>query len=53
MCIRDRVQAVRWASCDDILGMIDEGSFIPYLKSKIHLCFDMVGQYGAHQFQEK
>ncbi|MDV5973583.1 UNVERIFIED_CONTAM: NUDIX domain-containing protein [Streptococcus canis] len=49
----EEVQAVRWASCDDILGMIDEGSFIPYLKSKIHLCFDMVGQYGAHQFQEK
>lgn len=49
----EEVQEVRWANRHEILRMIDEGSFIPYLKGKIDLCFDMVGQYGAHQSQRK
>lgn len=28
--------------------MMTEGSFIPYHLGKIQLCFDMLGQYGAH-----
>ncbi|HEL1335934.1 TPA: NUDIX domain-containing protein [Streptococcus equi subsp. zooepidemicus] len=41
------LQAVRWASRDEILAMIDAGIFIPYFKSKIDMCFELVGQYGA------
>lgn len=43
----EEVQAVRWASRDEILAMIDAGIFIPYFKSKIDMCFELVGQYGA------
>lgn len=45
----EEVQVIRWDSREDILGMIDEGLFIPYLKYKINLCFEMVGQYKVHQ----
>ncbi|MFR8012631.1 MAG: NUDIX hydrolase [Clostridia bacterium] len=34
------VQAVRWASREEILAMIDGGAFIPYAKSFIELLFD-------------
>lgn len=37
----EEVQAVRWASMDEILSMIDEGSFIPFFKSFINLLFDI------------
>ncbi len=34
------VQAVRWASCDEICSMIDCEEFIPYRKNLIKLLFD-------------
>ena len=37
----EEVQAVRWASMDEIFDMIDDGSFIPFFKSFIHLLFDI------------
>lgn len=39
----DEVADVRWASETDILRMIDEGTFIPYKKAHIALCFAMQG----------
>lgn len=44
----EEVQAVRWASLEEILGMIDEGSFIPYEKSLIQLLFFRRNHRGAH-----
>ncbi len=35
----EEVQAVRWATKDEILRMIDDSSFIPYEKSLIELLF--------------
>ena len=37
----EEVQAVRWASMDEIFAMIDNGEFIPFFKSFIHLLFDV------------
>lgn len=34
------VQAVRWATREEILAMIDSGLFIPYTKSFIEMLFD-------------
>ncbi len=35
----EEVQAVRWASKDEVLAMIDDSRFIPYEKSLIELLF--------------
>ena len=43
---KEEVQAVRWAGLEEILAMIDEGSFIPYPKSFLHFLFDMRAQFG-------
>lgn len=40
------VQAVQWASEEEIYEMIDAGVFIPYRKSLIALFFDMKSSYG-------
>ena len=40
------VMDVRWATQEEVLRMIDEGSFIPYRKPLIALLFDMRGQMG-------
>lgn len=40
----EEVQAVKWASMEEILRMIDEGVFIPYFKSLIMTAFDRKGQ---------
>lgn len=46
----EEVQAVRWASMDEILRMIDSGEFIPYRLPLIPLLFDMhAGGEGAHR----
>ncbi len=37
----EEVQAVKWASMEEIFSMIDDGSFIPFFKSFIHLLFDI------------
>lgn len=37
----EEVQAAKWATMDEILTMIDDGSFIPYHKSLIELLFHL------------
>lgn len=44
----EEVQAVKWASMDDILTMIDDEIFIPYHKSLIELLFFMRDKMGTH-----
>ena len=36
----EEVKAVKWASCEEILSMIDSGEFIPYYKSFVSLLFN-------------
>lgn len=36
----EEVKTVKWASCDEVLSMIDSGEFIPYYKNFISLLFD-------------
>lgn len=43
------VQQVKWAAREEIIRKIEEGIFIPYYKSLIHLLFDSRTQYGCHQ----
>ena len=38
---QEEVKDVKWATPDEIISMIDDGSFIPYHKSLIGLIFDM------------
>ena len=42
----EEVQAVRWASLDEILDMLDQGTFIPYPESFLRFLFDMRKQFG-------
>jgi len=44
----EEVQAVRWASEDEILQMIDDGQFIPYEKSLIGLLFFRRDHRSSH-----
>ena len=43
----EEVEAVKWASLDEIFSMMDEGTFISYQKHLIALFFDMKDRYGA------
>lgn len=43
------VQNAKWASKEEILNMIESGTFIPYYPSLITLFFDTRNQYGCHQ----
>lgn len=43
----EEVQAVKWATKEEIIAMIDSGEFIPYHKSLIDLLFLYSGQTGA------
>lgn len=43
----EEVQAVRWASKEQILDMIREGSFIPYQPALVELLFALRGSEGA------
>lgn len=45
----EEVQAVKWASEEEIIDMINEGSFIPYYESLVHVLFDMRNYYGSHR----
>ena len=45
----EEVQQVKWATCNEIFEMLDDGIFIPYYKNLIQLFFDMRKQYGSHQ----
>lgn len=44
----EEVQAARWAEKDEILAMIDNGTFIPYHKSLIELLFFLRDHKGTH-----
>ena len=44
----EEVQAVRWATRDEIMQMIDDGQFIPYEKGLIDLLFFQRNHRGAH-----
>ena len=44
----EEVQAVRWAEKDEILRMIDDGSFIPYEKSLVDLLFFRRNHRSSH-----
>ncbi|MDF2536018.1 MAG: hydrolase [Bacillales bacterium] len=46
----DEVQQVKWASKDEILRLLSTNEFIPYYKSLIEMCFEMIQGYGAHKF---
>lgn len=45
----EEVQAVKWASKEEIISMIEDGVFIPYYPSLIQVFFDMRKGYGSHQ----
>ena len=45
----EEVQDARWATLDEILSMIQSGSFIPYYPSFIQFLFESRGGYGTHQ----
>ena len=45
------VESVKWATREDILSMIKDGTFVPYYPSLINMIFDMKNspvKYGAH-----
>ena len=43
----NEVQEVKWVSKQELSNLIDEGKFIPYIKSFLLSLFDMNQQYGA------
>lgn len=43
----EEVQAVKWATKEEILAMIEGGEFIPYHKSLIEMVFLFSGQIGT------
>ncbi len=43
----EEVQAVRWASREEILRMIDRGEFIPFCRDFISTIFATADQYGS------
>lgn len=47
------VQTVKWATHEEIVKMIDEGSFIPYHKSYIDLLFFMKDRRGMRTAGDK
>ncbi len=47
----EEVESVKWATRQEILSMIADGTFVPYYPSLINMIFDMKNcpiQYGAH-----
>lgn len=48
ICLQpEEVQAVKWASLEEILAMIDSGEFVPYHKDLIGLLFFMRNHRGT------
>ena len=43
----EEVQAVKWASLEEIIQMIEAGTFIPYFKSLITAAFETKGQHDG------
>lgn len=48
----EEVQAVRWATLDEILSMIDSGTFIPWKKDLIRLLFASKNRRGNFSHDE-
>lgn len=48
----EEVQAVKWATEEEIIGMIDDGIFIPYHKELIKLLFFMRNRIGTFTHDE-
>jgi len=44
----EEVQAVKWASYEEVLRMLEDGRFIAYHRSLIELLFALRHQMGAH-----
>ena len=42
----EEVAAVRWATLEEVLAMVDEGTFITYPKSFLQFLFDMRNTFG-------
>ena len=42
----EEVSAVRWVTLEELLPMVDDGSFIPYPKSFLQFLFDMRETFG-------
>lgn len=45
----EEVQAVRWATEEEVLHMLDEGTFIPYHRGYLELLFRLQRQRGVLQ----
>ena len=45
----EEVRDAKWATADEIKGMIEDGTFIPYYPSLIRLLFDIRKQYGCRR----
>ena len=43
----EEVQAVKWASEEEIFSMMDSGAFIPYFRGFISTIFHTADQYGS------
>lgn len=48
----EEVQAVKWASAEEIVALIDSGEFIPYHKDLIGLLFFMRNHRGTYTREE-
>lgn len=44
----EEVKAAKWASLEEIMAMIDSGTFIPYHRSLIELLFFLRDHTGSH-----
>ena len=45
----EKVQAVKWASREEVISLLETNQFITYYKSFIELLFDSRKKYGSHQ----
>lgn len=43
---KEEVSAVRWVTLEELLAMVDDGSFIPYPKGFLQFLFDMRETFG-------
>lgn len=48
---QEEVKDAKWAGLDEIISMIDDGSFIPYHKSLISLLFDLKDKSDARNIK--
>ena len=43
---KEEVSAVRWASLEEVLDLLDQGAFVPYPKSFLAFLYEMRDQFG-------